>query len=464
VAESKRKVVMGGVVKVPKDALAASDETKIEEELTYETMDEETFEGFTVANEFYYLPKFWYLKRLHGHLDVEVKVIEPRGPYKPWEFNGKLRPHQATPKNPHTSTPDLAEEVRSCMGVYAEAPCGSGKTVSGLWVAGNIGGKTGVIVPSEVVFEQWISAAHRFFPDIKVGRFGGGKKELDADLVVIMLQTLYKESDRYDFDLLIADEAHLLSAPKFQMGLWNINFHYSLALTATGERMDGLGKVFRRALAYKKVTLDTDQEPVEVHMHPYEHPDYRVKEYKECGKFQLDRALADDINRNGFLVKAIVSMIKKRRRVLVLGKYKAHLAQLAQTVFDTTKTPCALFMGKTSKEEAKEVKEAMKDPRCTVFATHGKGGVGLDIEHFDCLVHALPVSDPRQYTGRIQRKAEGKATPIVIDPVDNIPQLIGRAVRRVRKGYLAIESAKVYNHARWLRLRGNHPRIIRQLI
>lgn len=450
------KIIVQGTVSIPKSVLTGPDLKKIYRDLRYTDRDGDYIFGFQETIDRLEVPKFWYLKNLGTRYKHLVENREPERVLKPRSFNGELRPHQKNPSESYTSTPELVRLLQRHRGVFAEAPCGSGKTVSGIYTSAKIGGKTIVVTPSETVFNQWVEQVKRFDPEASLGFYGGGRKMLSGDTIIAMLQTLYKhEGKKIDCDLLIVDEAHMIAAEQFQKCVYNVNFKYSLPLTATGNRFDKLDPLFRNALGLKKVSLDTDQMPIDIHLHPYEHPVNKVREYnaKSRNKFGLDLKIAKDEDRNVFMVHLLKSMVEKNRKLLVLGKYKEHLTTLAETLHKVTGVPYVMYMGVTSARDREEIMAKMEDPRTVMFATLKKGGVGMDIQHFDCLVPVLPVADPRQLIGRIQRHLPGKKKPVVIDTVDNLERLKGRAYVRVKKGYLTVDTATVINHCPFLRFR-----------
>ena len=447
-------IIIEGTVSVPKKLLSNDDVEAIYSELKFPVREGPDIFGFREDVDRFYLPKFWYLRRIgarYKHLTVNR---EPENILTPRPFNGELRAHQKNPSAGNISTPELVRTLQKNRGVFAEAPCGSGKTVSGIYAASQLGGRTIVVVPSEAVFKQWVEQIERFDPEANIGYYGGGRKKLHGDIIIAMLQTVYKhEGEKLDCDLLIVDEAHMIAAEQFQKCVFKINFKYSLALTATGNRFDKLDPLFRNSLSHIKVSLDTDQMPVDVHLQPYEHPYHKVQEYsiESRNKFGLDLKIAKDEDRNVFLIHMLATMVRKGRKILVLGKYKDQLTLLAESLHEVTGAPYVMFMGATSAAAHKSIMKQMQNPKTIMFATLKKGGVGLDIQHFDCLVMALPVADPRQLIGRIQRYLPNKRKPVVIDVVDNIERLQGRAYVRVRKGYLHIETATVINHCPYLR-------------
>lgn len=447
------KIIVQGTVSVPKSVLRNEDLDKVYTGLRYPTRDGKFIFGFQEDVDRFYLPKFWFLKNLGATYRHLIINREPENVLKPRKFNGELRPHQKKPSEGFTSTPEMVRLLKVNRGVFAEAPCGSGKTVSGIYTSATLGGKTMVVVPSEAVFKQWVDQVRRFDPEAQIGFYGGGRKKLHGDVIIAMLQTLYKHTGKkIDCDLLIVDEAHMIAAEQFQKCVFNVNFKYSLPLTATGKRFDNLDPLFRNALGLAKVSLDTDQMPIDIHLHPYEHPFDKVRDYNIEGrnKFGLDLKLAKDEDRNIFLVHLLKTMVDKNRRLLVLGKYKEHLSLLAEALHKLTGAPYVMYMGSTSSSAHASIMRQMENPRTVMFATLKKGGVGLDIQHFDCLVPVLPVADPRQLIGRIQRFLPDKRKPVVIDPVDNIDRLKGRAYVRVKKGYLTVDSTTVINHCPFL--------------
>jgi len=452
--DTHNKIIVEGTVSVPKSVLRNEDLDKIYKGLRFTTRDGNFIFGFQEDVDRFYLPKFWYLQHLGSTYRHLIVNREPENKLVPREFAGELRRHQQRPGDGCTSTPELVRLLQKNRGVFAEAPCGSGKTVSAIYTSAKLGGRTIVVAPSEAVFKQWVDQIKRFDPTADIGYYGGGRKKLHGDVIICMLQTLYKHTGKkLQCDLLIVDEAHMIAAEQFQKCVFNVNFKYSLPLTATGDRFDKLDPLFRNALGSVKVSLDTDQMPVDIHLHPYEHSYNKVQEYSIEGrnKFGLDLKIAKDDERNIFLVHLLKTMVEKGRKLLVLGKYKEHLTLLAEALHEVTGAPYVMFMGPTSAKAHASIMKQMQDPNTVMFATLKKGGVGLDIQHFDCLVQALPVADPRQLIGRIQRYLPGKRKPVVIDPVDNIDRLKGRAYIRVKKGYLQVDSATVINHCPFLR-------------
>ncbi|PCI28451.1 MAG: helicase [SAR324 cluster bacterium] len=83
----------------------------------------------------------------------------------------------------------------------------------------------------------------RIFPGIKVGRYTGKEKQLDADMLFAAVQTLgrQKHLDQFPsdyFDYIVVDEFHHAAARTYQQLLVHFKPQFLLGLTATPERTD----------------------------------------------------------------------------------------------------------------------------------------------------------------------------------------------------------------------------------
>ena len=97
---------------------------------------------------------------------------------------------------------------------------------------------------------QWEERIKQFIPDARVGKIQGPTIDIEnKDIVLGMLQSLCRpnyESNLFDcFGLSIYDECHHLSAEVFSNCLNSIVTNYTLGLSGTMTRKDGLTKVFK---------------------------------------------------------------------------------------------------------------------------------------------------------------------------------------------------------------------------
>jgi len=433
-----------GCVHIPKHVLRNDDEMLLRKSLVYVSKydDGEPVIGYMETDTHFLVPKFWF----HAHLAHKYQNIvdmTPTGPVQTWKFAASLRPHQRYPNQGYASFPQVANKLKALKGLFASAPCGSGKTVLGIYVAAQFGVPTIVVTPGETVRKQWLSAIKTFLPDLLATEYSGRKKDLSGDIVVASLQLLAKGPIARDFPLLIMDEAHMASTKEFQKASYYLNYRYSLALTATGNRFDGLDVLFRNALGLQEVELDTDQMPVTVLFEDYDiayADEERMNTLNLSIPGRVDRYLELLTYRNTRLVKTIQSAYRKGRKLVVISKSIKQL-MLLRTVFQQIEPEAktALFTGdltqdgkiikelKRTKAQITEDERYVNDPDAVLFSTIGKAGVGWDCAGKDALILALPLLDIRQVLGRVQRYVPGKATPIALYPVDNFPTLVKRA-------------------------------------
>ncbi len=119
-------------------------------------------------------------------------------------------------------------------------PTGAGKTRVALAAIALTSAPTLIVVPTLELMDQWERAIKKFFT-AKVGRFGGGKKNLEA-LTIATYDSAYINAERLGnkFLLLIFDEVHHLPSPGYRQIAELNAAPYRLGLTATPEREDGL--------------------------------------------------------------------------------------------------------------------------------------------------------------------------------------------------------------------------------
>lgn len=439
-------VIVRGSVEIPKHALHASEYAQLISTLTIHNQasyadEDAAVRAYKETADKIYVPKFYFTRVLAKRLlPFTISHEAQTGKKHNWPFEGALRPHQLTPRAGCTPTADLADLILRHRGVFAEAQCGSGKTVSAIYTIHKLGMRTLVVVPNLELVKQWKAQLSRFLPSVKVTEYTGRKKDLTGDVVVASLQLLSAtEPGKINFPFVIVDEVHMTSTTCYSRIIFAVNFRYSLALTATGNRLDGMDALFRWSLANKTIKLDTDQMPVLVIYRPFRHADYVVRRLNRVDKFAVDQALVMEDRRSAAIVLWLINAFQNGRRILVLSKsilqlrilrdaFVKHVPEARTAMFTNEVT----FRGKKVeklKRTADQVKEDLKylrDPDAVVFATIGKAGVGYDDPNKDCLILALPMMDPRQVIGRVQRALPGKKPPLVLIPVDNLTGVIGR--------------------------------------
>ena len=159
-------------------------------------------------------------------------------------FNGELRDHQII------AVEKYIKSALSVGGGLLELHTGAGKTVIALNIISRLNKKTLIIVHKEFLLRQWVERIEQFLPDARVGTIKQNIIETeDKDIVIGMLQSLsmkdYPIEMFNEYGLTIVDECHHISSEVFSRALFKIVTKYTLGLSATIKRKDGLTKVIK---------------------------------------------------------------------------------------------------------------------------------------------------------------------------------------------------------------------------
>ena len=105
-------------------------------------------------------------------------------------------------------------------------------------------GRVLFVAHREEILNQALETFRRVRPEDYLGRYDGGSKHPDANVLFASIQTLGKQShlDRFSpdhFDYIVVDEFHHASAATYRRLLRHFQPQFVLGLTATPERSDG---------------------------------------------------------------------------------------------------------------------------------------------------------------------------------------------------------------------------------
>ena len=440
------RIVVRGHVRIPKHVLKNIDDEILRANLTIKSKYGDDVLAYHDKGDHYLVPRYWFARNMARRYQHLILNKDPKGLWykKTWKFRGTLRDHQAHPRpgSGCVAVTELPQLILKHKGIFAEGPCGSGKTVSAIHTMAALGMRTIVVTPNATVRNQWIESLAQFMPDARVTVYGGSKakkrRDLTGDVVVASLQLLAREPlpDHIEFPFYVMYECHMSAAPIYQKAMFHVAYRYSLALSATGNRFDGLDKLFRYNLAAKSVTLDTDQLRVTCLLKPFGYDSTDTEEYEQIPSMMLDRALAVNERRNITIVRAINASYQKGRKILVLGKdlfqlrilrdVFVHLAPDAKTAVlcgEITKYDTIVKELARTPAQRKEDERLINDPEAVLFSTYKMLGTGADMPEKDALICALSLLDCRQALGRIQRNVPGKPLPIALFFADDLKQM-----------------------------------------
>jgi len=331
-------------------------------------------------------------------------------------FTGRLR--DATRQNEAFAAGTKAFEETG--GGVLSLPCGFGKTTCALALSAHLKVRTMIVVHKEFLANQWVEKIKEFCPGATIGRVQGDVFDVEKDFVIAMIQTMcMREFDKKAFDsigLLVVDEAHHIGAPAFSQFMFKVCPKFTLGLTATPERKDGLTRLLYWFLGPEFFKVErVNQGTTKVQTLNY--TDEAFQEAPPVTRFgQLNMAGMINIvteleARNDLIVQTAEDALATGRRVLILSDRREHCFYLQNRLGSKAK----LYVG--GMKEA-DLEESAKSP--IVVATFQLAHEGLDIPALDTVILATPKSDIKQSIGRIMRETKGKVNdPLIFDIADS---------------------------------------------
>lgn len=317
----------------------------------------------------------------------------------------------------------------------AVLPCGGGKTTLGVAAVSAAGRSALVVVHTEDLLRQWVTAVNEKL-GITAGWIYGGKVRLGAVTVAIVdsLLSALGELPRFGecFGTVVVDEAHHAPAAQLSRALSQLPARYRLGLTATPDREDGLGPALEWLFGDRLVERTADQlsahgwltRPiVEAVRTEFSFNTGSLLENKR--QAAVSRALAHDHRRNEAIRKIVSADAEKGESVLVLTSRKDHVSALVGAIGDCS----AAITGDTDGGEREETLRRFRDGELRVLVATQLADEGLDIPRLSRIVLAMPErarGRTMQRVGRLMRPHEGKE-PKLYDVVDAaVPMLLSR--------------------------------------
>jgi superfamily II DNA or RNA helicase len=394
-----------------------------------------------------YVPKYFGLKRYGA--PASDKLSDGAAIDVP--FAGSLRDEQKGPVDAYVA----AARDRRRMGGIISLPCGGGKTITALYILSLLGRKALIIVHKDFLLNQWKERIREFLPSARVGLLKAKVVDVaDRDIVLASLQSLsmktYDASVLADVGFVIVDECHRVGTEVFSRALHKVNFRYSLGLSATVNRKDGMTKAFVHFLGDVVFKAKRRSDVVRVvQMRFRDASDEYCREELIGSPFNSKPNVSRMINnicafepRNRLIVDTIAAVVAREpgRKVLVLSDRKRQLTRVREGVEAAGLTAGYYWGGMKPHELAEsETKRVM----CATFAYAAEG---MDVPDLDTLFMVSPKSDIEQSCGRILRqKAEARQrTPLIVDVVDCFSLFERQARKRAqfykKHGYTVVPS------------------------
>lgn len=385
-----------------------------------------------------YIPRF-YGTKIYGI--PEESRIPPGAPVsESLVFAGDMREYQNVIVEKYIHQVTKPENQGMGGGGLLDVDPGKGKTVMALNVISRLRVKTLVVVHKSFLLNQWIERINQFLPAARVGMIQGQILDIDdKDIVIGMLQSLsMKEYPRDLFDtfgLTVYDECHHMSAEVFCRCMMKIVTKYTLGLSGTMVRKDGLTKVFKHFLGdvVHKEKNDTTSHAVVVKGIQYKVDDAEFNEteydYRGNPKFSTMISKVCNYNRRSEFILDVLQhelATNPDQQVMILAHNRSLLEYFHDAIEHRKIATVGYYVG-GMKETALKLSESKK----VIIATYAMASEGLDIKTLTTLIMASPKTDVCQSVGRILRVKH--ASPLVIDIID--PQDVFRSQWLKRQTY-----------------------------
>ncbi len=336
----------------------------------------------------------------------------------------------------------------------AVLPTGAGKSLVLAQIASDAvqqwHGRVLVLAHVKELLEQNADKVRRLCPDIKVGLYSAGLKKRDTNTSVLVagIQSIYKRACDLDpFDLIVVDEAHLISKKgdgmyrQFLADCKVINPHVRvIGLTATPFRLDS-GMIcsedhFLNSVCYeigiKELIRDGYLSPLVskagVHRADFGGLHMRAGEFVSE---EVESLVNDDA-----LVSAacaeIVELTQDRRAVLIFASSVAHGRRVVDMLQQNHSIECGFVTGETPASERDELLARFRGDAPTsllgaeplrFLCNVNVLTTGFDAPRVDCVVMLRPTMSPGllyQCVGRGFRLHPGKQNCLVLDFGGNI--------------------------------------------
>ena len=342
------------------------------------------------------------------------------------QFAGELREYQTIIVNKYVAHVRSGSGGGGGGGGCLDVDPGKGKTVMALKIMSVLKKKTLVVVHKSFLMNQWLERIQQFLPGARVGRIQGQEIDIEnKDIVIGMLQSLsmkeYDDSTFSDFGLTVFDECHHMSAEVFCRCMIKITTRYTLGLSGTMTRKDGLTKVFKMFLGeivHKEKSEMQHNVVVKGIQYYLADDDFNEVEtdYRGNPKFStMITKLCNCARRSDFIIDVLRRELELNgeQQVMILAHNKSLLAYLHDAVIhhNIGGGSVGYYVG-----GMKDVDLKRSESKKIIIATYAMASEGLDIPTLTTLLMATPKTDVCQSVGRILRTKH--SSPLVIDIID----------------------------------------------
>lgn len=285
------------------------------------------------------------------------------------------------------------------------------------------------------LLEQCAKTLKLVWPECRIGWIRGKREELEVDVILSTVQTLWHRRERLPkVDLVVVDEAHHITAQTYldvlqAVGCTNTDPTPILGVTATPRRSD------RDPIVGEKAPLSTVADVRDLRWGIEN--DWLCKLTSIVVHTELDVSL--DFRAGDFTPKSMEELDTPERNELIVSQWTEHAKKRPTLVFtagiDHARRLAEHFTGAGYKAEA-IIGETSPDDRAEILARYKSGATrlvtncqvlteGFDAPWASCVLLARPVSSKSlglyaQIVGRGSRIHPGKPDCLILDFADNV--------------------------------------------
>jgi superfamily II DNA or RNA helicase len=282
----------------------------------------------------------------------------------------------------------------------------------------------------EEILTQAMAAFRAIRPKARLGRFGGGEKDFDADVLFASVQTLSRavHLSRFaptTFDYIVVDEFHHAAATTYRRMIDYFTPQFLLGLTATPDRSDGgdlLGLCEENLVYECDLWFGINRELLS----PFKYfgvPD--PVEYAQIpwrsGKFD-EAALTEAVATQARAENALDQLAKRGgRKAIGFCVSRRHADFMAEFSRARGLRAVAVHSGETSAPRASALK-ALEDGDLDIVYAVDMFNEGVDVPSIDTVLMLRPTESPviwLQQLGRGLRRSAEKTHLAVIDYIGN---------------------------------------------
>ena len=241
---------------------------------------------------------------------------------------------------------------------------------------------------------------------------------------------------------IVVSNCHHMGAEVFSRCMMKLMTTYTLGLSGTMQRKDGLSKVFKMFLGdvvHKEKAESEHCVLVKGIKYVIDDDEFNEVEYDYRGNPKFSTMISKLCNynrRSEFIVNVVVKELQHNpeQQIMILAHNKTLLQYLFKAIEHKNIATVGYYLGGMKEAELKA-----SETKKVIIATYAMASEGLDIKTLTTLIMATPKTDVCQSVGRILRAKH--TTPVVIDVIDAHDLFINQWQKR--KAYYKKQNYKI---------------------